>query len=160
MPELRHKDFLELFPPLAEKALARYPQLSWNWQNETLRKTLSIAQQSRSGFEVKVVCEAYGLYPVAGDWHGPPWDITSPDATTAEKCDRCLEFLLDLLTTNTRLRILTANGKPYRWHLEHSENGGWKTFEEMGLLLFNYFGRRSELVLQNDQISPKELRYA
>jgi len=56
-----------------------------------------------------------------------------------------------LLSPLARIVERRSNSKPYKWTLEfrHGEPG-----ETMGLIFFNYFGRRSQRYLQNHLIEP------
>jgi hypothetical protein len=69
--------------------------------------------------------------------------------TTQKACLDAVDFVERLLTSDARLRVLERGGKPYRWILELKEKDGWSPYEEMGLLFFNVFARRSERVLTN-----------
>ncbi len=145
----------DVFVSTAENALKQHSQLSWNWRTERKTTILTIPRQSDSGFEVGVRCEAFGLYPLAGDWHGMPWDFNAPKTSIQNQCDACMKFILYLLTPDSRLRVITSNGKPFRWLVEYFEENKWKLHEEMGLLFYNYFGKRSEFILQNNHLPPR-----
>lgn len=62
----------------------------------------------------------------------------------------------DLLSPAMRLREWRAGNVPYRWVLEVQVADGWRSEQTMGLLFWNYFGRRSERVYQNRQLPARE----
>ncbi len=69
-----------------------------------------------------------------------------------------LGFARDLLSPNTRVTEHRAGAHPYRWDLERRrmvlrldgrEEGEWVFASWMCLLLWNFFGRRTERIYQN-----------
>ena len=147
---------IETFTTMAEAALSKHGHLVWKWAENEKRtnKTLTITRQNEDGFDVGVVCKTYGLYPTAGEWHGAPWDIGL--GTTAEsQAQDCLNFVRTLLCPDSRLKVLTRNGKPYRWRIEINDGKEWKLDHEVGLLFFRFFGRRSEVVFQNHHLPSR-----
>ena len=55
----------------------------------------------------------------------------------------------DILSPEMRLRELRSNDRPYRWFLEAYDGSEWVQEFEMGLLVFNFFGKRSHRIFQN-----------
>jgi hypothetical protein len=154
----KHGDFIESFKCAGDAFFANHPSLKHSWRNNPKKGnlTLSIIRESETGFDVGVCCEAYGLYPLAGDWHGSPWDAKTEKHSENSQISHCLGWVRRSLCPATRLRIQTSNGSPFRWNLEHHESGQWILEEEMGLLVFNYFGTRGEVILQNHHLPPSE----
>lgn len=62
----------------------------------------------------------------------------------------------DLLSPAMRLREICAGGNPYRWLLEAATNHGWRVEYKMGLLFWNFLGRRSERIYRNDHLPARE----
>ena len=104
------------------------------------------------GFDVIVVCETYGLYLRTLDCDWACFDITTPKSTIESLCEACLGMVRELLCSDTRLRVLTASGKAFRWQLECRNRSQWIIRETKGLIFFNYFGMRSEYFLQNHHL--------
>jgi len=150
------RNFVEAFRDVAVPVLTRHPHLRVVWETGTKGEayTLRILKNSPTGFDVGVEVQTYGLYPLAGDWHGSPLDITSPGMSIVEKCSWTLGVVRRLLSTDMRLRVRCAGGHPYKWLIEASTPKGRELYEETGLLLFRYFSARSEAVFQNDQLPP------
>ncbi len=56
-----------------------------------------------------------------------------------------LEKLLKFaLSKSCKILITKANGKAYKWDLYSFENGEWKFYSTTGLLIYNYFGKRTK----------------
>jgi hypothetical protein len=54
-----------------------------------------------------------------------------------------------------RLRTRHAGGRAYKWLLERVTGSEWRAEHVTGLLFFNYFGRRTETIRQNHQLSVR-----
>ena len=97
-----------------------------------------------------MVCETYGLYPYAGEWHGAPWDVTVwPPVALAHAVT---EFLKTVLSRDSTLQVHYSNDRPFKWVL-HYRDEGQRVSDEMGLLYFNWFGRRTTRTFQNEWLS-------
>ncbi len=161
MPEQAAGKWSELvtaFSEVAEKFLADHPSLQFAWKDESekLRRTLTIFKRAESEFDVGVCCETYGLYPLAGDWHGAPWDISTPKTTPSILARDCIGWVHFALTPAARLRVKTSNGLPYKWLFEYQEASNWKIDFETDLIFFNYFGKRGEMLFQNHHLPIPE----
>jgi hypothetical protein len=148
--------FPETFFGMASTALAAHPDLKHEWSNGAMAsRTLKIPKSDAEGFDVTIVCHSYGLYPYADDWHGAPWDVTTPQTSLNEMCRDCLGFVRSLLCEDSSLTVSYTNGRPYRWVLRYPM-GGKAIDDRMGLLLFNPFGRRSIRVFRNKHLPVRE----
>jgi hypothetical protein len=137
-------DFTETFRTAAQSFLDACPRIQYEWHSPL---TLKIPASSPSGFDVKLVCESYGLYPYAGEWHGAPWDATIWRSDKLAVTVR--EFLQSVLSPAGGLRVRYSNGRPYKWTLQYSFEGSTVS-EETGRVFFNWLGRRSEKVFRNE----------
>lgn len=143
------------FERFAKRLTAQHPELSIKWESIARSgKRLTIFKKDESGFDVVVEAEPYGLYPYAGDWHGPAWDLISKEETYGELCEQFMGFIRSLLCEDSQLEVRYAGSWPYRWLLTYPTEDGFKT-EETGLFIFNYFGARSRRVLQNHHLPPR-----
>jgi len=161
MPEQAARKWSELitaFSELAENFLGDHPSLQFAWKDEIekRRRTLTVFKRDETGFDVGICCETYGLYPLAGDWHGTPWDITTPKTTPSILAGDCIRWIHYALTPATRLRVKTSNGLPFKWLFEYQEISDWQTDMETGLIFFNYFGKRDETLFQNHHLPIPE----
>ena len=146
----------DTFFEMAQRIIARYPALAHQWTSEPSgKRTLRFPAISSTGFEVVIQAETYGLYPYAGEWHGAPWDSNTPKMTFADICEDCLGFVRSLLCADSSLQVCYSNERPYRWILSYPVEGR-RVSDRSGLLVFNYFGRRSTRIFQNEQLPPRE----
>jgi len=138
-------EFEETFRRAVTAVLAETAAIRHEWTAAPL--SLRIHPSSESGFDVKLVCESYGIYPYAGGWHGAPWDdgVWSAEALTAQ----LQEFLRSVLSPAGELEVRYANRSPYRWILRYSFQRN-RVADEAGLLLFNWFGKRTRQTFRNE----------
>jgi len=71
-----------------------------------------------------------------GNWH-------TRFESTARLVEELFGLLRDMLSSDMRIRELCANSSPYRGILETYDGTRWSTEHEMGLIFWNYFGKRS-----------------
>ena|SRR5688572_12189461 len=146
----------DTFFEMAQQVIARHPTLQHEWTSEASgKRTLKVSAASPTGFDVTIEAETYGLYPYAGEWHGAPWDSSMPRMSFAEICEDCLAFVRSLLCSDSSLQVFYSNERPYRWVLSYPFEGQ-RVSDRTGLLVFNYFGRRSVRTFQNEQLPPRE----
>ena len=149
-------NFVEAFRDIADPILAQHPQLRFTWDSHSkgTAYSLRILKASPTGFDVGMDVQTYGLYPFAGDWHGSPWDITTPGMSVVAMCRYALGQIRALLSADMRLRVRCAGGRPYKWCVECATPTGWVLHEETGLLFFRLFSIRSDEFFQNSQLAP------
>jgi hypothetical protein len=131
----------------------------WSGPESDGKRVLEVPAAAESGFSVRVECETYGLYVYAEGWHGSPFECGPVTATPEETAENCLGFVRTLLCADSSLEVSYAGAKPYRWVLKYATDNGAEQ-EEMGLLVYNYFGSRSKRVLQNNHLPPRHAQRA
>lgn len=136
----------------AANVLASHPDLHHEWSDEGSVVTLRFPPVDTLGFEVAVHAGEGYLYVLMGRTH-ESFDVDPRQPKEAVVA--ALGLIRDLLTPNMRLRELRAGGKPYRWFVENYDGSTWQLEAETGLLLYNFFGTRSEHVFQNRQLSDR-----
>jgi len=141
-------EFIEAFRTAATAVLSENPVIRAEWLSNPV--SLKVHASSDSGFEVRLVCESYGLYPYAGEWHGAPWDAAVWKPTALSRA--VTEFLKAVLSRDSALQVRYANGKPFKWVLHHRFEGK-RVSDETGLLYYNWFGRRTTRTFQNEWLS-------
>ena len=143
------------FERYAKRLLAQYPEIStkWGWLANN-GKRLTIFKQEELGFDVAVEARTDGLYPYAGGWHGPPWEVNSQQETYEHMCEQFMGFIRSLLCEDSQLEVRYAGSWPYKWRLTYPTEDGFMT-EETGLFIFNYFGARSRRIFQNHHFPPR-----
>lgn len=114
--------------------------------------TLRLPRADASGFDIALIGNSNDIELAAGGFHS---HVDNP-ADPTELVRGALGFVRDLLTPSMRLREWCSNGVPYRWVLESSRGGAWVAEESTGLLFWNYFGRRTERVFQNNQLPSRD----
>jgi hypothetical protein len=124
----------------ASQVLEAFPDLTCTWHDGALR----IAASGGDGFEVELQPDSAGIIAFTGV--GFHEHCESP---ASEAVQNALGMARDFLSPDMRIRELLSAARAYRWHLERRVEGGWATESQSGLLLWNYFGRRSERVYQN-----------
>lgn len=149
------EDLPSEFERYAKRLLAGYPEVSTKWDSLAHDgKHLTIFRKDESGFDVVVEAYTYGLYPYAGDWHGPAWELVSKEETCGELCEQFMGFVRSLLCEDSQLEVRYAGSWPYKWRLTYPTEDGFKT-EETGLFIFNYFGARSQRIFQNHHLPTR-----
>ena len=116
----------EVFERHARAILAAHPELKprWSASSNGDGRELFIPKRDSSGFDVTVRAETYGLYPLAGGWHGAPWepardDPRPLDPQVDELCVQFLGFIRTLLSVDAILKVHYSRRRPYRWVLEY-----------------------------------------
>jgi hypothetical protein len=135
----------------AVAALSDTPEVGHRWSEEAETLTLEIPRIEPDGFDVAVTASKSEILVIAGRMHSHfDWQSTAEEA-----CIDALGLVRDLLSPGMRLVETSAGGRPYRWDLEVFDDGRWRLEESCGLLLYNYFGRRSTRVLQNTHLPSR-----
>jgi hypothetical protein len=150
---------VDAFRRLADERLLQSPGVAHEWSTSSNRIVLLLPPSSPEGFEVRVECESYGLYVHAEGWHGAPFGLGSLTVTPEATAENCLGFVRTLLSADSSLTVRYAGAKPFKWVLSYATDSGVER-EEMGLLVFNYLGRRSTRTLQNGQLPTRYARSA
>ena len=121
---------------------SRNPEIVHVWSLEPNRCELSIPARSENGFDIRFEIDLNAVTLYWGNWH-----------TRFESTDRLVEdlfgLLRDMLSPDMRVRELCANSNPYRGFLESYDGSRWSTEYEMGLIFWNYFGKRSVRTYSN-----------
>lgn len=143
------------FVALAKETLATTPEVkhSWSIDADEDHCMLNISASSDAGFSItiEVFPEEITVFM------GVPHEHFSPEGASPEELVRSILGLLrDLLSPAMRVREQRAGGSPFRWYVEmHQEDGTWQTETTTSLLFWNYFGRRSERIYQNDVLPSR-----
>lgn len=131
----------------AGRLLAGHPDLRHEWQPNG---DLVFPAVSEQGFEVTLQPDGHGVIVFTGvGFHehvvGDPRDAVQ----------QALGLARDLLSPDMRIREQQAGGRGYRWTLDRRDASGWTRESTTGSLFWNYFGRRSERVYQNAQLTGR-----
>jgi hypothetical protein len=128
------------------------PGLPHRLHDEGRHLQVEFPKQGPSGFDVFLtVTDGDVLLETDRGWH------LQQEGPSEQQIEEFLGLVRDMLSTACRLRERRAGGRPYRWHLESFVEGVWRRDGTTGLVFWNYFGRRSEHVYQNDTLPARIL---
>lgn len=141
---------LDLFRQRVAEILAAHPALVHEW---TAENELTFPRSHDQGFDVSILVEdddvsvaALGFHEHFGAAAGPP--VAAP----TEMVETVLGYVRDLLSPGIRIREKRAGRTPYSWTVEVQEGSNWVRESKTAVPFFNYLGRRSERVYQNQQL--------
>ncbi len=124
------------------RRLREYPELC----TDQTPDSVSVHPVSPTGFTVSLYQHSSGYSVSFEGWH--------EEFQTEEDALNCFAFGL---SDECRLRVLSRGGFDYRWILQFLEDGEWHDESETGLLLFPFWRRREERILQNHSISRSRI---
>lgn len=128
----------------AEAAIPAFVERRWSRRTDD-QVVLVFPASGASGYDVEVYASEESITVYADVAH-----LAIDDPSDARgRVQEALALVQDLRSPRTRLRIHFAGGQPYRWTVEEFEDGEWKGSFLTGLLFWNYFGRRSQVIRQN-----------
>jgi hypothetical protein len=138
----------------AKDALSDSPQIKHTWSMDADEKhcILNIPKDGDNGFPVTVEVRPDEIMVIAGGAHTNFHLDETPDKLAAH----ALGLVRDLLSPAMRIREHLAGGKPYKWAFELNKNGQWITEEYCALFFWNYFGKRTVKIYQNNILPARE----
>ena len=134
-----------------EAVLADAPGLLHEWAESADLLALRFPATDPGGFNIGLAARDADIELTAGRFHSHFDD--SPDPTILVRS--AFAVVRDLLSPSMRLRELRAGGMPDRGFMESWQDDSWQVEEETGLLIWNFFGRRTEKVYQNRQLPAR-----
>jgi hypothetical protein len=137
-----------------KEALSHFPQVKHEWSIDADEDhcILDIPEESDNDFPITVEVYPEEIIVMTIGPHTHFQLEGSPDILAA----RALGFIRDLLSPAMRIRERLAGDKPYKWSFEVYQEGQWVTEEQVGLLFWNYFGKRTEKIYQNRILPARE----
>jgi hypothetical protein len=144
----------DTFYRLATDVLDRHPEVKHQWifNEKKHRRELIIPKTQETGFDVGVYCETYGLYPWAGDWWGPCWDINTPKTTFEEMSEEVLALLRILLSPESRIKTVCRGDKVSRLFLEFATPIGWHVHDKHTIHFFAWLGKKKVMIYGNTHL--------
>lgn len=143
------------FVDQAKQFLSTYPQIKHEWSIDEDQDhcILDIPEESENGFSITVEVDSDQIIVLTSGAHQNfEFNGDNPDDLVSE----ILGLVRDLLSPMMRIRERLSNGKPYKWAFEVYHNEQWITEEFVGLLFWNYFGKRTEKIYQNETLPARE----
>lgn len=114
---------------------------------------LDIPQQSENGFNITIEIDENRLILYTEGSHIHLDDVQDPKHLVQD----ILGLLRDLLSSAMRVVEFLSDDKPYKWSMESFRNGKWENENTTGLLFYNYFGKKTQKIYQNDILPSREL---
>ena len=143
----------------ASRVLQSHPGLSHDWHASG---ALRFPASSDEGFEVVLKPDSHGIVVFTSVGFHKHFE-----GAVREVVQEALGFARDLLSPDTRVREHRAGGRPYRWNLERRQEGwlsttpgDWAVESVVCLVLWNFFGRRTERIYQNAHLPRREREIA
>ena len=127
---------------------AKTPDIAHTWSSESGRCELSIPATLPIGFDICFVVEKNAVTLYWGNWHTP----FEPEAGIDTLVEDLFALLRDMLSPDMRVRELYTWPFAYRGFLESFDGTRWSTEQEMGLIFWNYFGKRSARTYSNSML--------
>jgi hypothetical protein len=125
-----------------EAMLRRYPEVRY----APRPGIIEVPAQTPRGFAVSILDGRDHLVVAFEGWHE-----VFHDADEALRC-----FWLGL-SSDARLRVLRRGSLDYRWILEVREGASWVDSGETGLMLFPFWARCEERILQNAHVDRRDV---
>lgn len=135
----------ESFRRYGASVLAKNVEIAHTWSTEPDFCALDIPASSPKGFDIRFEIELDAVTLYRGNWH----TRFEPTGGIDALIERLFGLLRDMLSSNMRIRELCAGPSPYRGLLESFDGTHWSTEHAMGLIFWNYFGRRSVRTYSN-----------
>ncbi len=141
----------EVFKSYISKLIESESALDYEWNSDN--SEIVFKKKTADGFDVSVGYDRNYLYI-----------STDRGYHNHSEAPSCFEDILsdvmgearDLLSSNMRIREISSNGKPRKWILEQFVDGRWNRRHVIGLLFWNYLGRRSEKIYSNDTLPTRD----
>ena len=131
--------------------LARYPVVGHQWSVNSGRCELLIPASTPTGFDIDFVVLSHTATVRWGRWHTQ----FEPEPGIDALVESLFGLLRDMLSPDMRIRELWAWPLPYRGFLEAFDGARWSTEQEMGLIFWNYVGRRSVQIYSNSVLPSR-----
>ena len=138
----------------AKAFLKEYPQIEHTWSIEADEDhcILNIPKKNDRGFDITVEVCADEINLFCEGFH----DHYSIEGTPDDFANYFVGFLYNLLSPVMRISEVCSGGVPYKWILESRQQGEWISDSITGLIFYNYFGKRSKRIYQNESLKERE----
>jgi hypothetical protein len=141
----------ESFRRYGTAVLAKNSEIVHEWSIRADGCSLSIPTSSPNGFDIRFEIELDAATLFWGNWH-TRFESTAGTDTLIEDL---FGLLRDMLSPDMRIRELYAWPSPYRGFLESFDGTHWSAEHVMGLIFWNYFGKRSVRTYSNSVLTGR-----
>jgi hypothetical protein len=151
---MKETDLARTFRGMAEEFFAHYPDLHPKWVTDSTWADLEleIPPQDDNGFTVSASVRGHEIIVFGAGSHQHLTLETDAERLAAE----AFGLICDLLSCGMRVIEFTAGGEPYRWKMQTQVGGEWQTDVTTGLLVWRFFSRKGQRVLQNKALPVRE----
>lgn len=141
------------FIKTTKEILTTYPEIKHEWSidEDEDHCILDIPKQKNNGFDITIEVSAKEIAITAASAH-THFDLEKSYEKTIQSS---LSLVRDLLSPGMRIRELVSSGHPYKWYIEALHDEKWVIEEENGLLFWNYFGKRTEKIYQDEVLKMR-----
>ena len=143
-----HSALSRAFVAEAKRLFEDYPQVAHSWTIGSGEDhcILNVPKLDKQGFDITFEIDSEEYWLTCGEFQGTD---ALEEGTAEDFAGHCIGLLYDLLTPLMRVRERLAGKTAYKWTLECLRGGTWESRGSHSLVLFNYWGRRSERIRQN-----------
>ena len=157
--EDRNPAVCRAFVATAKNIMVHHPEVKHTWSIDADEDhcILDIPKRSEDGFDITVEVFPYEIIVSADGPHLHFDDIKNDDIKNIEATvQEALGLIRDMLSPVMRVVEQRSNGQPYKWHLESYREGQWKREDTTGILFYNFFGRKTKNIYQNN-VLPRRI---
>jgi hypothetical protein len=143
----------EAFEAMGKRFFEMYPEIPHEWSMDSTDFQLTIKKINEKGFDLNL--ELFGddvvLHCESMHQH-----ITNLEKKpTPEFANEVFGVIYDYLTTDVRMKEFQSNGSPFKWVIESLSEDKWERGQSTGILFYNYFGKKTIEIFQNDYLPPR-----
>ena len=143
---LNKMETTSIFEQMTKEFLDYHPQLDYQWISNNKILGVKIYKKDSMGFDVFWGINKNEIYYCAGDHHHSSLLFNSENSTFL------FGMLRDLLSKNMRILEKHAGNSVYKVIVQAWDGKSWVNEDISALIFFNYFGKRSEKIFQNNII--------
>jgi len=109
---------------------------------------ISVKPQHQESFTISIFAEPGQIVVFFEGWH-QHFSPAEENISVEEACRNALGLMEEGISGQCKLVVKKASGKGYRWSLYLCKEDKWVPYSVVGLLFYNYFGRRTKEELIN-----------
>ena len=125
--------------------------LNYEWENN--KEEIIFKKKDDNGFNIRVFHDNRFVYVETDTGYHDKFEINNDIKTTLTDV---MGLVRDLLTKSMRIVEILSNNSGRKWLVQSYIDNEWKTEHEVGLLIWNFFGKKSEKIYFNDILPPRD----
>ncbi len=127
--------------------------LNYEWGDN--KEEIIFKKKDDNGFDIRVFHDDRFIYIETELGYHDQFKINDNIETTLTDV---MGLVRDLLSKNMRIVEILSNNNGRKWLVQSFVDNDWQTEHKVGLLIWNYFGKKSERVYSNDILLARELK--